>query len=97
MIPLCGFVLCFIDAFRSNAAVLRQRVCRAAWPARPKMRFQIEVSTLDGKLVFHKEKAADAVDVAKGAKDSLGVTITDTSDGKTYKPERVRRAARKDR
>lgn len=51
------------------------------------MRFQIEVSTLDGKLSFHKDKAVDAVEVAKGAKDSLGVTITDTSDGKTYKPE----------
>ena len=51
------------------------------------MRFQIEVSTLDGKLVFHKDKAVDAVDVARGAKDSLGVMITDTSDGKIYKPE----------
>lgn len=51
------------------------------------MRFQIEVNTLDGKLSFHKEKAADAVDVAKGAKANLGVTITDTSDGKIYRPE----------
>lgn len=51
------------------------------------MRFQIEVSTLDGKLVFHKDKAADAINVARGAKSNLGVTITDTSDGKTYKPE----------
>jgi hypothetical protein len=51
------------------------------------MRFQIEVSTLDGKLVFHKDKAADAIDVARGAPNNLGVTITDTSDGKIYKPE----------
>jgi hypothetical protein len=51
------------------------------------MRFQIEVSTLDGKLAFHKNTATDAVEVAKGAKDSLGVTITDTFDGKIYKPE----------
>jgi hypothetical protein len=48
------------------------------------MRFRVEVNTLDGKLVFEKDKAADAVEVAKGAKDSLGVTITDTSDGKAY-------------
>lgn len=61
------------------------------------MRFQIEVSTLDGKLAFHKEKAADAVDVAKGAKANLGVTITDTSDGKTYKPDEFDALLAKDR
>jgi hypothetical protein len=48
------------------------------------MRFRIEVNTLDGKLVFEKDKVVDAAEVAKGAKDSLGVTITDTSDGTTY-------------
>jgi hypothetical protein len=54
---------------------------------RDDMRFQIEVNTLDGKLAFHKDNAADAVEVAKGAKANLGVTITDTSDGTIYKPE----------
>jgi hypothetical protein len=51
------------------------------------MRFRIDVNTLDGKLSFQKDKAADAVEVAKGAKDSLGVTITDTADGMTYVPD----------
>ena len=51
------------------------------------MRFRIDVNTLDGKLSFQKDTAADAVEVAKGAKDSLGVTITDTADGTTHAPE----------
>jgi hypothetical protein len=51
------------------------------------MRFRIDVNTLDGKLVFEKDKVADAVAVAKGGTVSLGVTITDTSDGKTYGPD----------
>ena len=51
------------------------------------MRFRIDVNTLDGKLSFERESAADAVEVAKGAKDSLGVTITDTADGTAYAPE----------
>jgi hypothetical protein len=51
------------------------------------MRFRIDVNTLDGKLSFEKETAPDAVAVAKGARDSLGVTITDTADGTTYAPE----------
>ena len=51
------------------------------------MRFRIDVNTLDGKLSFEKESAADAVEVAKGAKGSLGVAITDTADGTTYAPE----------
>jgi hypothetical protein len=46
------------------------------------MRFRIEVRTLDGKLVY---------DVAEGGKQSLGVTITDTQDGKTYSPEEFQR------
>ena len=50
------------------------------------MRFRVDVNTLDGKLVFEKDKVADALAVAKSGKDSLGVTITDTSDGKTYGP-----------
>ncbi len=54
---------------------------------RSDMRFRVDVNTLDGKLSFEKESAADAVEVAKGAKDSLGVTITDTADGTTYAPE----------
>ena len=48
------------------------------------MRFRVDVNTLDGKLVFEKDKVADAVAVARSGKVSLGVTITDTSDGKTY-------------
>jgi hypothetical protein len=51
------------------------------------MRFRIDVNTLDGKLSLEKESAVDAVEVANGAKDSLGVTITDTADGTTYGPE----------
>ena len=52
------------------------------------MRFRIDVNTLDGKLSFEKEAAADAVEVARGAeKGSLGVTITDTADATTYAPE----------
>lgn len=51
------------------------------------MRYRIDVNTLEGKLSFHKDAAKDAVDVARGARDSLGVSITDTSDGSVYKPE----------
>ena len=52
------------------------------------MRFRIDVNTLDGRLSFEKDTAADAVEVGKGAeKGSLGVTITDTADGTTYAPE----------
>jgi hypothetical protein len=48
------------------------------------MRFRIDVNTLDGRLSFQKDAAADALDVAKGAKANLGVTITDTQDLTTY-------------
>ena len=48
------------------------------------MRFRIDVNTLDGKLSYERDAPADAVAVAEGGKDSLGVTITDTEDGKTY-------------
>ena len=48
------------------------------------MRFRIEVNTLDGKLAYERETAADALAVAEGGKDSLGVTITDTETDTTY-------------
>jgi hypothetical protein len=48
------------------------------------MRFRVDVNTVDGKLSFQKDVPADALEVAKGAKDSLGVTITDTADATTY-------------
>ena len=51
------------------------------------MRFRIEVRTLDGKLSYERDAPADAFHVAQGGRDSLGVTITDTQDGKTYSPE----------
>jgi hypothetical protein len=51
------------------------------------MRFRVDVNTLDGKLSFERQSAADAIEVARGAKDSFGVTITDTADGKTYAPD----------
>ena len=51
------------------------------------MRFRVDVNTLDGKLSFEKESAEDAIAVARGAKDSLGVTITDTVEAWTYAPE----------
>jgi hypothetical protein len=48
------------------------------------MRFRIEVNTLDGKMAYERDTAADALAVAEGAKVSLGVTITDTQDGARY-------------
>ena len=48
------------------------------------MRFRIEVNTLDGKLAYERDSAADALAVAEGAKESLGVTITDTQDNQSY-------------
>ena len=51
------------------------------------MRFRIDVRTLDGKLSYERDAPADAIHVAAGGKESLGVTITDTQDGKTYSPE----------
>jgi hypothetical protein len=59
------------------------------------MRFRIDVNTLDGKLSFQKDTAADAVAVAKGAKESLGVTVTDTADGITYAVEDFDKLLRK--
>jgi hypothetical protein len=54
------------------------------------MRFRIEVRTLDGKLSYERDIASDALHVAEGGKESLGVTITDTQDDKTYSLEEFR-------
>lgn len=51
------------------------------------MRFQIEVNTLDRKLTFERGTPADALHIAEGSEPCLGVTITDTQEGKTYSPE----------
>lgn len=48
------------------------------------MRFRIDVNTLDGKLSYERETAADALAVAEGGRQSLGVTITDTANGDVY-------------
>jgi hypothetical protein len=56
------------------------------------MRFQIAVNTLDGKLSYERETPSEALEVAEGGKQSLGVTITDTQTGKTYTPEEFRKA-----
>jgi hypothetical protein len=55
------------------------------------MRFRIEVRTLDGKLLYERDTPTDALHVAEGGKESLGVSITDTHDDKTYSPEEFRR------
>jgi hypothetical protein len=55
------------------------------------MRFRIDVSTLDGRLSYERDSPSDALLVAEGGKESLGVTITDTTDGKTYGPEEFRK------
>jgi hypothetical protein len=56
-----------------------------------KMRFRIDVSSLDGKLSYERDAPADALAVAEGGKESLGVTITDTEEGKTYTPDEFAR------
>ena len=50
-------------------------------------RFRIEVNTLDGKLSYERDTVADALAVAEGGKESLGVTITDTEDNSSYSRE----------
>jgi hypothetical protein len=55
------------------------------------MRFRIDVNTLDGKLSYERDDPSDAIHVAEGAKESLGVTVTDTKDGKAYSPEDFRK------
>jgi hypothetical protein len=55
------------------------------------MRFRVDVSTLDGKMSYERDTPSDALDIAEGGKRSLGVTISDTQEGKTYSPEEFRR------
>jgi len=55
------------------------------------MRFRIEVNTLDGKLTYERDNSAEALDVAEGGKQSLGVLIVDSEDGKTYTIEEFRK------
>ena len=55
------------------------------------MRFRIDVNTLDGKLSYERDAAADALEVAQGARESLGVTITDTEEDKIYSAEEFRK------
>jgi hypothetical protein len=55
------------------------------------MRFRVDVNTLDGKLSYERDTPADALEVAEGGKESLGVTITDTEEGKAYSPEEFRK------
>jgi len=55
------------------------------------MRFRIDVNTLDGKLSYERDSPSDALDVAEGAKDSLGLAITDTHEGRTYSADDFRR------
>lgn len=49
------------------------------------------MNSLDGKLSFERDNPADALAVAEGGRDSLGVTITDTQEGKTCTPEEFRK------
>jgi hypothetical protein len=55
------------------------------------MRFRIDVNTLDGKMSYERDTPDDALHVAEGGKQSLGVTITDTQEGKSYTPEEFRK------
>ena len=55
------------------------------------MRFRVDVNTLDGKLSYQRATPADALAVAEGGRESLGVTITDTEEGETYRPEDFRK------
>ena len=50
------------------------------------MRFRIEVNTLDGKLSYERDDPSEAMAVAEGGTESLGVTITDTVSGESYGP-----------
>lgn len=55
------------------------------------MRFRIEVNTLDGRLTYERDDPADALAVAEGGKQSLGVRIVDSEDGKTYSFEEFKK------
>lgn len=54
------------------------------------MRFRIDVNTLDVRMSYERDTASEALQVAEGGKESLGVTITDTSDGRAYSIEDFR-------
>jgi hypothetical protein len=55
------------------------------------MRFRIDVNSLDGKMSYERDKPDDALRVAEGGRQSLGVTITDTQENKTYSPDEFRK------
>jgi hypothetical protein len=55
------------------------------------MRFRVEVNTLDGKLTYERDSPADALAVAEGGKQSLGVRIIDSEGGKSYTIEEFTR------
>lgn len=69
-----------------NPIIVEQNVGQQAERS-SEMRFRIDVNTLDGKLSYERETASEALEVAEGGKQSLGVTITDVQDGKSYSPE----------
>ena len=54
------------------------------------MRFRIEVNTLDGKMTYERENPADALAVAEGGKQSLGVKIIDGEDNRAYTVDEFR-------
>ncbi len=54
------------------------------------MRFRIEVNTLDGKLAYERDTPADALAVAEGGRESLGVRIIDGEDNNSYTVEEFR-------
>jgi hypothetical protein len=54
-------------------------------------RFRIDVNTLDGKLSYERDDPADALVVAEGGTDSLGVAITDIAEARTYSLEEFRK------
>ena len=55
------------------------------------MRFRIDVNSLDGKMSYERDTPDDALHVAEGGKQSLGVMIMDTQEGKSYTPEEFRK------
>lgn len=55
------------------------------------MRFLIEVNTLDGKLAYQRDTPSDALAVAEGGRQSLGVRITDSTDGCVYSADQFRK------
>ncbi len=55
------------------------------------MRFRIDVNSLDGKMSYERDSAHDALHVAEGGRQSLGVTIIDTQDGKSYSVDDFRK------